>query len=757
MIQGLKLALTNRQIADIVGVKLNANDPTCAVQSIVYDSRRIGSAQQCAFFALKGIQADGHLYIPDAYKKGVRTFVVSQTIERSQFPDASFIEVEDTLEALFQLASYHRKGLKGKVIAISGKIGKTSVKEWLYHLISPDLAVSRSPKSYNSNLGIALSILEATPTADVVLIEVKPHEELNPRKINELVRPDLGILTTTEVGGTLFSDAYFEALFRGCTDLFYAERQRAFLNLKTSLRLVNPIKSDLFTSEAKRKNASLAFAVALRLGISEPKLQQKMKQLPDLALRMETFDGKHGNFVINDLYNLDIDAFRSSLEFQQSIAKDKKRAVILGLKEKDASKQIELENLVREFKPDYFFILKEDEVFTENLENTVILLKGSTSKHLLRLANQLKIKRHHTHLRINLKSLRKNINAHKQILPAGTKMMVMMKASGYGSGLDKMVQFVDGFGVDYFGVAFVDEGVAIRNAGIQKPIMVMNTEEDNYEACIVNRLEPAIFDFQQLDDFISECIYQGVENYPIHLKVDTGMHRLGFDLSQLDQVLEILQSQPEVKIKSVYSHLAESDNLRDKRYTEYQIKQFSLAVSKIKAVVDYPFEQHIQNSPGIENYPELEFSMARLGIGMYGISDNSNFKRKLEPVISWYSVVSQIKVVAAGQSVGYSRSHFCKTDTIVATIPVGYADGLRRSLSNGVGYLTINGVQCPIIGKICMDMVMVDATKAKVKVGDEVEIIGPNCSLQKMAELLSTIPYEVMTSISERVHKVYVE
>lgn len=728
-----------------------------SVHSIVYDSRRIATASTSAFFALKGVHSDGHTFIDDAYEKGIRTFVVSENVTEASFPGACFIYVDDTLNALFRLAAYHRRSFKGKVVLISGKIGKTSVKEWLYTLLAPELSVSRSPKSYNSNLGIAISVLEANPVSDVVLIEVKPHEELNPAKINELLHPDLGILTTTEVAGTMFPDAYFEALYKGCTDLFHAERQRAFLNMKTAVRFVNPLKEELYPSEAKRKNVALAHAVALKMGISEPKLQEKMKHLPDLALRMETFEGKNGNFIINDLYNLDADAFRSSLEFQQALAKRKKRAVILGLQETDLPKKQALEELIREFKPDYFFLLNENETFTEQLKDTVILIKGSTSRYLLRIANQLKEKRHHTHLRINLKSLRKNIIAHKQVLPEGTKLMAMMKASGYGSGLDKMVQFVDGYGVDYFGVAFVDEGVAVRNAGIAKPIMVMNTEEDNYEACINHRLEPAIFDFQQLDDFISECIYQGVYDYPIHLKIDTGMRRLGFEPDQLGAVLEIIQSQPEVRIKSVYSHLAESDNLRDRRFTEHQIRQFALAVNKIRQVIDYPFEQHILNSPGIENYPTVDFSMARLGIGMYGISANPSFKRKLEPVISWYSVVSQVKRVVAGQSVGYSRSYYCKTDTIVAVVPVGYADGLRRSLSNGAGYLTINGTKCPIIGKVCMDMVMVDATNAKVKVGDEAEIIGPNCPLEKMAELLGTIPYEVMTSISERVHKVYVE
>ena len=728
-----------------------------SVHSIVYDSRRIATASTSAFFALKGVHSDGHTFIDDAYEKGIRTFVVSENVTEASFPGACFIYVDDTLNALFRLAAYHRRSFKGKVVLISGKIGKTSVKEWLYTLLAPELSVSRSPKSYNSNLGIVISVLEANPVSDVVLIEVKPHEELNPAKINELLHPDLGILTTTEVAGTMFPDAYFEALYKGCTDLFHAERQRAFLNMKTAVRFVNPLKEELYPSEAKRKNVALAHAVALKMGISEPKLQEKIKHLPDLALRMETFEGKNGNFIINDLYNLDADAFRSSLEFQQALAKRKKRAVILGLQETDLPKKQALEELIREFKPDYFFLLNENETFTEQLKDAVILIKGSTSRYLLRIANQLKEKRHHTHLRINLKSLRKNIIAHKQVLPEGTKLMAMMKASGYGSGLDKMVQFVDGYGVDYFGVAFVDEGVAVRNAGIAKPIMVMNTEEDNYEACINHRLEPAIFDFQQLDDFISECIYQGVYDYPIHLKIDTGMRRLGFEPDQLGAVLEIIQSQPEVRIKSVYSHLAESDNLRDRRFTEHQIRQFALAVNKIRQVIDYPFEQHILNSPGIENYPTVDFSMARLGIGMYGISANPSFKRKLEPVISWYSVVSQVKRVAAGQSVGYSRSYYCKTDTIVAVVPVGYADGLRRSLSNGAGYLTINGTKCPIIGKVCMDMVMVDATNAKVKVGDEAEIIGPNCLLEKMAELLGTIPYEVMTSISERVHKVYVE
>jgi alanine racemase len=461
------------------------------------------------------------------------------------------------------------------------------------------------------------------------------------------------------------------------------------------------------------------------------------------------------------LYNLDLDAFRNSLEFQISISKGKKRAVIFGTEGLSELQINYFTQLINEFKPDYIYILNENEDFLTELTDTVILIKGNISKKLIRIANQLKLKRHHTHLKINLKVLKKNITIYKKSLPSGIKFMAMLKASGYGSGLDKLSQFIDDYGIDYFGVAFVDEGIEIRKAGITKSILVMNTETENYEACIQNKLEPSIFDFNQLDDFISECIYQKVLNYPIHIKIDTGMNRLGFNINNLKKVLEIIQAQPEIKIKSIYSHLAEADNLRDKRFTEHQLKLFLKSVNIVKQYIDYHFEQHILNTSGIENYPTTAFSMVRLGIGMFGISSNPVFKRKLENVISWYSVISQIKNVPAGNSVGYGRSYICKSDTVVATIPVGYADGLKRELSNGIGFLFVNEIKCPIIGYVCMDMVMIDITKANsinnLKVGDEVEIIGPNFSIEKMAKLLKTIPYEIMTSISERVHKIYVE
>ena len=732
------------------------------VHSVSYDSRKIGEAQGVAFFALSGGSRDGHEFLEDAYNKGVRIFVISTGHSIPQgWKDVQVLEVADPMTALLDLAAFHRTRFHGKMVLVSGKIGKTTVKEWLYHFLSPEFKVSRSPKSFNSTLGVALSILEVKETSDVAIIEVKPHAELNPIRINQVIRPDVGVLTSSDsVGAWPLEDDYIRRLFNGVTSFIHVSGSRSFDFPETKVSKAPWLEANLFTaknSETARVNASLAARVARELGLREDILKLKLQFLPSLALRMETFEGVRGNFVINDAYNLDFEAFRNSLEYQQTIAAGKKRAVIVGLEESKMHLKPELEQLITEYAPDFVEIVSNENDLALDFKDTVILIKGTTSSGIHRVANRLKEKGHKTHVRIDLKALRKNILAHKQLVPKTVKLMAMVKAAGYGSGLDKMVQFVDTFGVDYFGVAYVDEGVEIRKSGISKPVMVMNAEDGNFEACIVNQLEPAIYDFQQLDAFISECIYQGVENYPIHLKIDTGMNRLGFTPEDLDRVLEIIRSQPEVKIRSVYSHLADSDNRRDKRFTEFQISRFSSVVKRLKEELDDAFDSHILNSSGIANFPNAPFSMVRLGIGMYGITSNSELKRKLEPVLSWYSSVSQVKTVNPGSSVGYGRTFMSKETMRIATIPVGYADGFRRSLSNGVGYVYIQGKKCQVVGRVCMDMIMVDVTKIPVKAGDEVELIGPHNDLEKMAALMQTIPYEVMTSISARVHRMYIE
>ncbi len=758
----MKLNIPNQQFIELIQGKANCESQE-EINAIVYDSRKIGDPANTVFFALDGNQTNGHAYIVASYDQGIRHFVVSEELVL-HLKGAQIIVVPNVWNALFDLATFKRERFTGEVVAISGKAGKTTVKEWLYHFLSPEKKVSRSPKTYNSQLGIALSILELKASSEIGIIEIKPHEELDPVLINRMVKPTIGVWTSSDfVTGRHTSDSFISSLFTGVKLFVHSNEKRDFSGVRLNNHLTAPLlkKEQLKSIEADNSvnvlNASLAFCVAQQFVSDLSLLQQKLESLPSLALRMETFDGINGNFIINDTYNLDFDAFRNSLEFQQLISNGKKRAVLVGLPPNATDLKKELETLIQEYSPDFVQFISDEKHLDLTLENMVVLFKSAKNSNFQRLANRYKIKRHKTHIRIDLKNLRKNILAHKQLLPESTKIMAMMKAAGYGSGLQKMVQFVDSFGVDYYGVAYVDEGVEIRNAGIKKPIMVMNTEESNFEACILNNLEPAIYDFQQLDDFISECIAQGKEQYPIHVKINTGMNRLGFETTEIEKVLEVIQAQPEVKIRSVYSHLADADNRRDKRFTELQLQKFGTVVKQIQAELPYSFETHILNSSGIANYPQVGFSMIRIGIGMFGVSSNPDLKRKLNPVLSWYSAISQIRKIGPGQSVGYNRTFLSDKEMLIATIPVGYADGFRRSLSNGKGAVFIHGHECPVIGNVCMDMIMVDVSSISAKVGDEVEIIGTNQSIEKMAELQGTISYEIMTSISSRVHRTYVE
>lgn len=759
----MRLRIPNQKFIAIVQGN-STSENTLEIDAIAYDSRKIGETSSTVFFALEGVHSDGHNYLEKAYEKGIRMFVVSKKTD-FHWKDAQIITVENCWNALFRLASHQRSHFKGKIVAISGKAGKTTVKEWLYHLLTPEQKVSRSPKSFNSQLGIALSLIGLHPQAAVGIIEVKPHAELNPELINSLLKPTIGVWlgVNDQLTSEGFGNEYVHQLFKGVTTFIHSEKNRSFdFSKPTKTIEVQLIKKEKTSPEFLENsihllNASSAFTIAKELTKDEKILKEKLKTLPVLALRLETFEGINGNFIINDAYNLDVDALRNSLEYQQTIAHGKPRCVIIGLNEKSAHFKKELMEIIREYQPDAVQFVQSASEVDYTIQNSIILIKGARNSEMNRVAVRFKDKGHKTRIYIDLKALRKNILAHKQLLPKETKIMAMVKAAGYGSGLQKMVQFVDSFGVDYFGVAYVDEGVEIRNSGIKKPIMVMNAENGNFEACIQHQLEPAIYDFQQLDEFISECIYQGVENFPIHLKIDTGMNRLGFSISELDKVLEIIQSQPEVKIQSVYSHLADADNRRDKRFTEHQLQKFSGVVKKIHDELPYSVDSHILNSSGIANYSETHFSMVRIGIGMYGICSNPELKRKLQPVLSWFSSISQIRSISAGQSVGYNRTFISSVEMKIATIPVGYADGFKRSLSNGKGYVVIKGKKCPTIGRVCMDMIMVDVTGMNVHVGEDVEIIGKTITLEKMAELQETIPYEIMTSISGRVHRMYIE
>lgn len=767
----MKLGIKYKDFCTIMQGVSQTGDAALLIDQVATDTRKIVDGASTAFFALTGEFRDGHTFLETAYQKGVRIFVVSQSVHFEKFPHAHFVKVSDTLAALQDLATYHREKYTYPIIAITGSAGKTTVKEWLYHLLSPSLRVIRSPKSYNSQLGVALSLLELHENCDLALIEVGISKPGEMDRLKNMVQPTIGVFTS-------FGRAHEEnfksteeqlneklKLFTDTQKTYYPNsiNLNADLNKKIKGFVLKPeaFKKELalvpFEDKVSITNAMVAIALAKLLLEDTKVLKDRIPTLPQLALRMETFDGINGNTVINDTYNLDLDALTHSLEFQLRVAEKRKRVVIIGLDEDNAFRKKEVEKIVKVFQPDQVFILQKNETLNAVLENAVILIKGTRKADMQRLARQFRLKNHKTFVEVDLSAVRHNITVFKKDLYPETKLLTMVKAQSYGSGVEKVAAFLEHQGVDYLGVAYADEGVELRKQGISLPILVMNAEEDGFEDCINYNLEPAIFSFNQLDTFIKELIFQGQSDYPVHLKIDTGMKRLGFETEDILRVCEILQAQPEIRIKSVYSHLSDADNRRDKRFSQHQIQKFHQATHLLSHHLNYHFDRHILNSEGIANYPDAQFDMVRLGIGMYGISSNPMVKSKLQPVLRWMSAVSQVKHLKKGESVGYNRTFIAEKETKIAIVPVGYADGFRRSLGNGKGGVYIHETFCPTVGRVCMDMIMVDVTKLHCKEGDRVEIIGKKQPIEKFAAQMDTIVYEVMTSISKRVHRVYLE
>ena len=767
----MKLDISYDELISIVSAKPINHRLNGRFSSIAFDSRKIADGTNAVFFALSGEFQDGHDFISDAYRKGVRTFIVSQSVEAHNFQDAQFFQVDDVLNALQDLAAAHRKKFNYPVIAITGTAGKTTVKEWLYHLLSPALKVIRSPKSYNSQLGVALSLLEMNDTHELAIIEAgisKPGEMI---RLWNMIQPTHGIFTTlgtSHAENFKSTDQHLQeklALFKGVEKtwllnnihLISSDLERIHGSYVKPELYKNELESMPFQDRVSQNNALLAISASKEFVPSDSNLIEKIASLPRLALRLETFEGKNNCTIINDTYNLDLDALRYSLEYQLKVANGKKRVVIVGLDKENEHRKEEVISIIKNVEPDQIHVISAQEKIQLDFENAVVLIKGTRKADMQQLASQFRLKKHKTFVEIDLTAIRNNLSVFKNALEPSTKILAMVKAQSYGSGLEKIAKYLEQQGIDYLGVAYADEGVELRKAGIQLPILVMNAEEESFEDCIDYELEPAIYSTSQLDLFIKELILKGKTAYPVHLKIETGMKRLGIENNELPQIVEMLHAQPEIVVKSIYSHLAESDNRRDKRFSEHQVQRFNEAFHYLKNQLNYSFDAHILNSEGIANYPAAQLSMVRLGIGMYGVSGHPQIKQKLKPVIGWYSVISQIKKVKKGESVGYSRSFIAPSDMMIAIVPVGYADGYRRSLSNGKGKVFIQGAACSILGRVCMDMVLVDLGKLSVKEGAKVEIIGAQQSLEELATQMDTIPYEVMTGISKRVHRIYIE
>jgi len=767
----LKINLSIEAFADIIGANLE-NENHEIIQLIAFDSRKISNPSNTAFFAFQGEFRNGHDFIQDAYSKGIQTFVVDKKFNTSGFPNATFLFVEDPLIALQKLAKFHRLKFNYPIVAITGSVGKTIVKEWIYHLISGEKKVIRSPKSYNSQIGVALSLLSLDENADLAIIEAGISKPGEMQLLKQMIEPTIGIFTA-------FGSAHrtnFEspeqhlneklALFENTNPTFIHESiqlQKIVLEKVHGQMVENQnfnsfLKQSPFQDKASLDNLALCIAFALEIGISKNTISDRIKDLPRLALRMETFDGINENLIINDTYNLDLDALSQSLEFQVSIANGKKRVAILAIESLNEIQQIEVQHTLDKFKLDeVFFISNENLPSFDQIQQSVVLIKGTRVSQLQKIARLFQLKKHKTRVEIDFSAVKNNLNYFRSLTKIGTKMLVMVKASSYGSGAEKMAEFLEKSGVEYLGVAYADEGVELRKHGIKLPILVMNAEEEGFNDIIQYNLEPAIFSYKMMDDFVKALIMENIEEYPVHLKFDTGMRRLGFAPSEVEKVVELFQAQPEIKLQSVYSHLADSDNLLDASYSLEQITIFNKICNHLSQKLNYPFDRHLLNTEGIARFPDADYEMVRLGIGIYGYSVNSAVQKELQPAIAWKSMVSQIKTIQPGESVGYSRKFVASKITKIGVIPVGYADGFRRSLGTGKGGFVIQGKWCPVVGSVCMDMTMVDITDVDTFEGDEVEIIGKTQTLNKLANAMETIPYEVLTSISKRVHRIYLE
>lgn len=795
------------------------------IRWLLTDSRSLSFPDESLFFALKTSRNDGHRYLDDLYKRGLRNFVVSdKSLDLNAYPDANIIWVNDTLIALQQLAAFHRQRYGCPVIAITGSNGKTIVKEWLWQVLKDDVAITRSPRSYNSQIGVPLSVWQMDESTELALFEAGISEPDEMARLQGIIQPTIGLLTNIlaahqENFHSLEEKAAEKVkLFAGCKTIVYCKDQvlsdqalheafqedRLFgwscIDNTATLFIRQVPESGLktliyYTFQGRERSFILPFgdapsienalhclAVMLLRGLQPATIAIRMGALEPVAMRLEVKEGKHGCVIINDSYNADVNALELALDFQsrRTAGAGMKRTLILSDILQSGQKADELYRSVAEMlqrkQVDHFigvgyelsahahlfpmesqFYLQTDRLLLSGLldqmRNESVLIKGSRSFGFEEVSERLSLKVHETVLEVNLDALVHNVNYFRSLLNPKTQMICMVKAAGYGSGALEIAKTLQSHAVDVVAVAVADEGVELRHGGIHIPILVMNPEFGSFATIFEHKLEPEIYSFKLLEAFIREAEREGVRNYPIHLKLDTGMHRLGFEENELDELLSRLQGQESLRIRSIFSHLAGSDEAQFDEYTHEQLDCFERLSTRIQAAFPHRILRHILNSAGIDRFPQYQYDMVRLGIGMYGIS--SVDESTLRNVSSLKSTILQIRTLHAGQSVGYSRKGMLYRTSRIATLPIGYADGLDRHMGNGTGEVLIHGQRAPFVGNICMDACMVDVTDVSAEEGDEVLLFGDGLPLSEVAAKLGTIPYEILTSVSNRVKRIY--
>ena len=797
------------------------------VKWLLTDSRSLGFPEETLFFALVTGRGNGHRYIADLYDRGVRHFVVSvcpNCEELQTMPEANFLVVDDTLVALQLLAEKHRAQYQIPVVGITGSNGKTVVKEWLSQLLGKELRVARSPRSYNSQVGVPLSVWQMDEHTEVALIEAGISQRNEMKRLRSIIRPTIGILTN--IGGahqenfSSLQDKCLEKLdlFRDCEIIIYngddkevcesvdrslqsareiawsrhnAEKPLFISAVDTTERSTTISYSYLgmpgqytipFTDDASVENSIHCLAVCLYLRLSPEKISERMQHLEPVAMRLEVKEGKNGCTLINDSYNSDVASLDIALDFMARRPEREGRERVLILSDllqtgqssrslyRKVSELVESRgveriigigpelassssrfNIKKSFYTTTEEFLQSDEI--QGLRRSLVLIKGSRSYGFERIAEHLAQKVHETTLEIDLGAMVDNLNYYRSMMAPTVKTVCMVKAFAYGAGFYEIAKTLQDHRVDYLAVAVADEGEQLRKAGITANILVMNPELSAFKTMFENNLEPEIYSFTLLDEMIRACEREGYMHYPVHIKIDTGMSRLGFRPDEMPRLIERLQGQTAVIPRSVFSHLAGSDSPEFDAFTHQQAARFVEAATALQTAFPHKILRHICNSAGIERFPEYHFDVVRLGLGLYGISPVGD--RLLHPISTLRSTILQIHDVPETETVGYSRRGKLVRPSRIASVPIGYADGLNRRLGNGQGYCIVNGKQAPYVGNICMDVCMIDVTDIPCHEGDSVEIFGPQLPVTQLAEWLGTIPYEVMTGISTRVRRVY--
>jgi len=752
--------LLNAKIVD----KANLPD-TFRLKNLVIDTRVPSISENSVFIALIGDKEDGHQYISDFNIKGGKVVIVKKEVDQN---DICQIIVESPLEALQKIAQHHRAQFKFPVIGITGSNGKTIVKEWLYHTLKDKFAIVRSPKSYNSQIGVALSLLEITKDHNLGIFEAgisKPNEM---ERLVKMIQPTIGVFTGIgDAHGVNFTSIEQKKI----------EKYLLFKNVEKLISDSPLVDLEIpFSDDASEKNAALVYETSLYLGRHLEAIKEKLKTLPAVSMRLEQIEGKNNCLILNDVYSADLQSLEIALKQLKGITKHSKKVLFLTPLEETKRETIhdELKRLLKkedlnelifigdkgylpqlDFSVQYFNSVEDYLKSGNDFQDTTLLLKGSRKFGLEKIVQRFAERKHVTRLTINFAALRNNLAYFRNKISPATKILIMVKAQSYGGGLTEMAHFLTSQKVNYFGVAYADEGIELRKAGITLPILVMNPEQSAFDDLVDYNLEPSLYSDEILNSFIGHLTLRQKLNFPIHIKLDTGMNRLGFVEDQLIQLVDTLQTQPEVFVKSVFSHLSVADDEAEKEFTYNQIRSFDIMTGMLADRLGYKFDRHLANSAGTANFERAEYDMIRLGIGIFGLLDKRN--KVLENVLSLTTQISQIKQIKKGESVGYGRNYNATHNHPVGIIPVGYADGLRRGLSQGKWSVLINGKQAPIVGNICMDMCMINLEGINAKVGDEVQVFGNENSIFEMASSVNTIPYEIIAGISTRVHRVYIE